>query len=287
MIAAGWTPPAALEGLEKRSLQVVSCPSCCTGADTVYNALPIVIAQGIRLVEMALYKPSFFDHTDPDQIDRLIYHLERASLNVNSVHAPFGLEKDISSFDNKVHEVGVDAVIEAIEVARLLGAGYVVVHASDRGVTALDHKKRLDRARGVMRELAVLAEEAGVNLALENLPPGFLCSTPEEMITLIDSISSPCVGVCLDTGHANLTGQFEKWARTVLPRAFGMHLHDNDGQSDQHLFPGMGNIDWKNFARIYLGSETLAPAALECNLLRDRSIPDYLANLFGCLVPKV
>ena len=28
-----------------------------------------------------------------------------------------------------------------------------------------------------------------------------------------------------------------------------LHIHDNDGRSDQHLTPGLGNIDWNGFAK--------------------------------------
>ena len=51
------------------------------------------------------------------------------------------------------------------------------------------------------------------------------------------------VGLCYDSGHAVLTGQDDLIARHG-DRLLVTHLHDNDGESDQHLLPGKGKIDW-------------------------------------------
>jgi sugar phosphate isomerase/epimerase len=52
------------------------------------------------------------------------------------------------------------------------------------------------------------------------------------------------VGVRLDTGHANLTGDMY----TVIQKLSGhlrmVHAHDNHGVTDEHLAPGARFIDW-------------------------------------------
>jgi sugar phosphate isomerase/epimerase len=103
-------------------------------------------------------------------------------------------------------------------------------------------------------------------LALENLPPGYLGCTPEEIISLLDRTDRGAVGVCFDSGHANLSGHFLEFASALLPMAVTMHLHDNDGNSDQHAFPGLGNIDWHAFATTYRVLECKATLIIECKL---------------------
>jgi sugar phosphate isomerase/epimerase len=114
-----------------------------------------------------------------------------------------------------------------------------------------------------------VAAESGIVLALENLPPGYLGHTPEEMISLLDRTDRGSVGVCFDSGHANMSGHFTEYAGALLPHAVAIHLHDNDGTSDQHAFPGLGCIDWHGFATTYRVLECKATMVLECKLPGD------------------
>ena len=55
---------------------------------------------------------------------------------------------------------------------------------------------------------------------------------------------------CMDTGHTNKAMRFYNnpspgdFIRSLGPRLGILHLHDNNGHWDDHLLPGMGNIDW-------------------------------------------
>jgi sugar phosphate isomerase/epimerase len=161
-----------------------------------------------------------------------------------------------------VHERGVDCLIDSIEFANMLGACMVIVHASDK-LSGGSHG-RLERARGVLRELSAVAKESGVMLALENLPPDHLGHTPEEIQSLLDGTDPDSMGVCYDSGHANLSGRFLEFTEALLPHAVAAHLHDNDGSEDQHRFPGAGAIDWQAFASAYHRLATNATVVLEC-----------------------
>lgn len=73
------------------------------------------------------------------------------------------------------------------------------------------------------------------------------CSTPEELVDLVDSIDMDNVCICLDVGHAHLMSEdFEKTMRCYGTRLRAMHIADNDGTSDQHLLPFHGNINWSS-----------------------------------------
>jgi len=229
----------------------------------IFDAVPVLSAQRIRSVEIGIGSASFLDETDAEEMEELVRWLRRAGIGVNSVHAPFGPDMDFSSFDDRVHEGGVAAMIEAIEFTRALGARFTVIHPGD-GVVTADRGRRLDRACGVIRELAVLAEASEVVLAVENMPPGYLCDEAGELLYVVEAARSNWVGICFDTGHAHFVGKLEDMARKLLPRTVMMHLHDNDGSGDQHLFPGHGSIDWEVFGRLVREHNPEASLMIEC-----------------------
>jgi sugar phosphate isomerase/epimerase len=44
-----------------------------------------------------------------------------------------------------------------------------------------------------------------------------------------------------------------------------VHMHDNHGQSDEHLIPFRGTFDWPAFAKVLAGSPYKPPYLLEIN----------------------
>lgn len=247
----------------------IVCPAWYPGAESLVDALRALGDQGVTAVELCtsyprlgIHFPDYFDHRNAFEIEMMLAELRSSGIRVNSVHAPFGVNCDISSPRDEVHERGVDGLIDSIELASVVGAGIVVIHASD--VLTDGICKRLDRARGVLREVSVVAEESGVVLALENLPPGYLGHTPEEMMLLMEGVKTEAVGVCFDSGHANLSGRFKEFAQLLLPYAVEVHVHDNDGIHDQHKFPGEGTIEWKVFCELYHRYADSPSVMLEC-----------------------
>jgi len=53
------------------------------------------------------------------------------------------------------------------------------------------------------------------------------------------------VGVTLDLGHAHLTVGIPEAIATLGKRIVSVHVHDNHGLTDEHLWPGDGTIDWE------------------------------------------
>ncbi|OFX17121.1 MAG: hypothetical protein A2Z18_01265 [Armatimonadetes bacterium RBG_16_58_9] len=247
----------------------IVCPAKYPGIQRLVDAIPILADQGVTAIELGADPPEYFDYRDAYEVQDMLPRLVASGIRVHSVHARYGPTYDISSPDDKVHERGVDALIDAIEVATVLGAERVIVHASD--VVSDGRMRRLDRARGVLREVAVVAKQSGAVLALENLGPECFGHTPDEIFQLLNGTNSETIGVCFDSGHANLSGRFAEFMDALLPHAVVMHLHDNDGKGDQHRFPGEGNIDWRRFASAYRAANCDASVILDC------APPDKLA----------
>jgi sugar phosphate isomerase/epimerase len=67
-----------------------------------------------------------------------------------------------------------------------------------------------------------------------------LLAEPREFTRLFAEIHDDLLGVLLDLGHLRVTAKtlgFDKadFIEAVAPTIGGFHLHDNDGDSDQHL----------------------------------------------------
>ena len=78
--------------------------------------------------------------------------------------------------------------------------------------------------------------------ALENMPrmPISTCTEPVELLSLLEGTS---LGICFDIGHAHTNRNIDDFVKHVQ-RFANVHIHDNDGTSDQHLTIGEGKIDF-------------------------------------------
>ncbi|MBQ4061603.1 MAG: sugar phosphate isomerase/epimerase [Christensenellaceae bacterium] len=110
-----------------------------------------------------------------------------------------------------------------------------------------------------MLKIADAAYKYGVRIAVENLR--------ESQMTrkIIDSFSfNPNIGLCFDSGHANITEPNDFSLITERPeKLFALHLHDNDTVKDQHLLPFEGTIDWKAFIKALLSTKYSGSFMLE------------------------
>ena len=118
------------------------------------------------------------------------------------------------------------------------------MHCDNLYETNLSAEEKIERN---VERLKVLAENiAGkdVTVCLENLRPltpgrtDLIDKSAEDLLHIIDLVGSPDLGICLDTGHLNLT---VKGHRNFILKAGkklkALHITDNDGTADRHLMP--------------------------------------------------
>ena len=70
------------------------------------------------------------------------------------------------------------------------------------------------------------------------------------------------MGVCLDLGHAHITVGVAEAIATLGGHIASVHVHDNHGLKDEHLWPGDGSIDWLSAASA-LKALPSAPAGMK------------------------
>ncbi|MDD5705673.1 MAG: TIM barrel protein [Kiritimatiellae bacterium] len=190
----------------------------------------------------------------------------------------------LADTDDDLRRLAVLNMVQTLAFAAHMGALAVVAHAGRVPVGSLSLRvaarnadgkdtgwhyrwlrRRLLRARArrvdrymqalkrSLDELLPAFEKADVCLCLENLPSWEALPDEEETAQLIEQYHSPALRYWHDLGHgqtrANL-GFIEhtKSAQTLLPHTRGVHIHDLGGPGQDHLAPGMGGIDFTQFA---------------------------------------
>ncbi len=211
-----------------------------------------IAAHGFETVELFATR-SHFDYRDADAIDRLREWLSDARLELHSVHAPIveamTQGRWVGSYSNASGDEArrAAAIAEtkaALEVARRIPYRFLVTHV---GMPTVEQPPPRDNqpaaARRSVEEIAALAAEVGVRVALEVIPNDL--STPGSLVRLIeDDLEGLDVGICLDYGHAHLMGDLGDAVEAVSGHLLTTHVHDNGGRRDDHLVPFAGGIDW-------------------------------------------
>lgn len=136
-----------------------------------------------------------------------------------------------SSLPNKRAEAK-DMIRRQVDMAAELGADSILVLPGAVGVDFLNGNEDLlpydeayEAALEGICELAPHAEQARVNIALENVWNKFLLS-PLELRDFIDKVSSDYVGSYFDVGNVLLTGYPEQWVRILGKRIKKVHFKD-------------------------------------------------------------
>jgi sugar phosphate isomerase/epimerase len=178
---------------------------------------------------------------------------EKYHIAFSQAHAPFPSYVE----SEQGNEYVLDAIRKSIMVCGYLGCPYLVVHPSffayNNMLTAeQEWKVNIERYSALIDD----ARTYNVIICLENMfitrqgrVYGAICSEMSEANRYIDTLNEIAgekrFAFCLDTGHALLTGKEINRAIMELGHRLAiLHLHDNDGRNDQHLFPYMGILDW-------------------------------------------
>jgi sugar phosphate isomerase/epimerase len=157
------------------------------------------------------------------------------------VHAPL-TDVNIGSVHEPMRMAALNEIKQTIMMCRQLDIPMVTIHPGFvQGIAFLDRSKTLVKTKESVKELASFAKEHSVEAVLENLPANInaVCTHADE---LIDVIGDTGLGMCFDIGHANTAGQVDEFLKHVgLFR--NVHIHNNEGQWDQHNRIDDGSAD--------------------------------------------
>lgn len=227
--------------------------------------------------------------------------MEEYGLKAKSLHASKGsrrkevgriashYRKDYTSAIEYNRIAGVELIQNRIELASVLQATEIVLHMY---LPYLDFAKFPDAKETFygqvyrsLDELCDFCREKNVRICIENLfeAPGEL--QIEQFERLFARYPADFLGLCLDTGHANLVGGDAFLAELTgrfQSRLYSIHMHDNNGWgvehgcNDAHMLPGEGSIDWPALMKGLRGSAYEAPWVLEVNKPADEDAERFL-----------
>jgi sugar phosphate isomerase/epimerase len=204
--------------------------------------------------------PQHFPIDDRDLAGKILAGTERAGMKLAALHAPFydsvrelraGRIYALGDRSQELRAAALAAMKTLLPLAADLGSPHIVLHMGHRTDAETDAGLFL---AGVEEVLETCPAYAG-RLLVENTPD--VARRPEEF-ALLRSHSDPArTGFCIDTGHLFLNaggdpacgldgrGQpGEDPMATILAATYHFHIHDNQGDRDEHLPPGEGGIDW-------------------------------------------
>ncbi len=182
-----------------------------------------------------------------------------------TVHAPYG-DLNLATLNDPIWHESVRQICTCIEHASRI-TDRVTIHPGYLSpVGKLMPQKVWELQKEALRQIGKFAADRGVLACLENMigVKEFLCRVPDELIGMTEGIEG--IGMTFDFGHANTMGLVNDFLGRVN-KASHIHIHDNNGLSDQHLALGEGTIDWikagKTIARDYSGVVVVEGRSIE------------------------
>ena len=208
---------------------------------------------------------------EPDFLDYMKSLCEEYGVHFVAMHAICGRNDDLDTMETEQRPRMIADHIRSLQIAADFGVKTYTVHPGAYFHVVPEYHTPLEALRRNTLEaldaMVPVAEKCGVVIAVENSfePP----NSPDEVLYYVNHYSSsPAVGVCYDTGHANLMAPFPGkkaelyasympsswWENGIIeepaaldklfPHIVTTHIHDNNGYGDLHAMPYDGNIDW-------------------------------------------
>jgi sugar phosphate isomerase/epimerase len=155
------------------------------------------------------------------------------NLYIENVHTDMGQSNSMWEpglfGDQKIQEH-----IQAVKDCATHGIRRMVVHLTNGdtppGISDIGLKR--------IEMLIEYAIKYDVIIAIENV------RTDTHIKHVLDNYKDKHVAFCYDTGHANLWCNETDWLSLYSDRLAAVHLHDNNGNEDEHSFPLSGTINW-------------------------------------------
>ncbi len=159
-----------------------------------------------------------------------------------TLHAPF-FDLAPGSLDPQILTTSREKLRRAIELIGVFQPRSVVCHLQyEENKHGYVFERWQASAVATWRELSALAAHYGAPIMLENTYE----TSPRAHRAVLQAVDSPYLGFCLDVGHLGAFAKtpWQQWLPAMLPWLGQLHLHDNSGETDQHLAPGLGTFDF-------------------------------------------
>jgi sugar phosphate isomerase/epimerase len=211
--------------------------------------LELAERSGAQAVEIFAAR-QHFDYTSREHVAELATWFRANPLEPFSMHAPLFPDREMGRAGapacNLLHPEksrridAMDEIKRALESADQLHFRNLVLHLGERDDAW--SQRSIEHGISALEHLGAFAHPLGVRLLVENLLSEV--TTPAHLLIILEMGHIQNVGICLDLGHAHITVGVADAIATLGKNIVSVHVHDNGGQKDEHLWPGDGTIDW-------------------------------------------
>lgn len=200
--------------------------------DAGYEALELVFAEG--------HDPDVL--LDEASIREVGSRCREAGVAISSIMARYSERGGFLTTDVTQRAAARRSLSRALEIAAILGVDAVLLHPGQMDASA-SYLQVYAAFVDEMRAMAPEAESRGVTIGVENVWNKFMLS-PKEACEIIDAVSSPRVGIYLDTANMMSYGFPEQWILDLGKRICRVHFKDFRRREHQFVPLMEGDTPW-------------------------------------------
>ena len=203
-----------------------------------------------------------FDYHNRSLIRSVARWFAENALPPPSLHLPVASPGEDVIGDRPVErQRALDAIKRCLELGDVMGLTFVVLHLGSPGQAfnpvVFDH---------AYAAIATIQSFAGTRVLVETLSNDIATFPRIQEFKTVAQI--PNLGICYDTGHGEFDGS-----------ADAIHLNDNDGNSDNHLWPFDGRRNWPAFVERIVSESFEGPLIFEAGDDRLNKASDCRSRL--------
>lgn len=199
---------------------------------TIERAIQLTAEAGFEGIELCVDNAGpLTPETSDEDVLELKGLVSKHGLEVASVASGIPWECPITSNDPDTRKYAITSARRQIEVAALLEGGAILLVPGyagcdfQPGAEVVPITDALSRAREAIAELVPVAENAGIDIGIENVWNKMLQGATE-MRDFIDSFGSDRVGSYFDVANVIPNGYSDDWIRVLGSRIRRVHLKD-------------------------------------------------------------
>lgn len=197
---------------------------------SIEDQLPLIAEAGFPHVSLG-GKQEHSGYLVPKRRNELKSRLAGHELAIDTIHA-YGLDRPDA----------VPQISATIGAAADFGASCIVAHVGPFNCSQQGLDDKVAAALAACGDLASIAKDSGVVLALENVMPGAATDLVRKVLQETDT---EIFGLCYDSAHDQIDGPrpFDL-IDEFRDRIFAVHLSDRIKEFVDHVIPGEGFINW-------------------------------------------
>lgn len=198
-----------------------------------YDAVELTFTAGTKDLDVDM---------SADELTQVARRCAEAGVTIAAVLGHYAERGNLLSRDAGERDACSRCLARALEIAGAVGTDAVLLHPGQLTVEGT-YAQAWDGLVGALRDLAPVAEQQGVSIAVENVWNKFMLS-PREAAQLVDEVRSDFVGIYLDTANMMAYGFPEHWIRDLGSRIRKVHLKDFARGERQFVDLMDGDTDW-------------------------------------------